>query len=587
MTRLCILLIISLLTLPVFSQSVSINTDGSTADPSAILDVRSTTKGVLVPRMTKAERDAISTPAAGLMVYQTDNTPGLYMYSGTSWSSLTMVTQVWGISGNNGTNPATDFLGTADNNPLRFRLNNKWAGELNHSSGNACLGDSAGIMMSSGFSNTSFGNKSLKKNSTGKQNVSFGYKSLMNNTTGDLNTAVGHNSLQNNMTGFENTALGSGTLSVNNGGYYNTAMGAAALYFNNNNGNTAVGAYSLYANTAHENTAVGMRSLQINSYGFANTAVGAYSLYQNTGGYYCTSVGHSALYTSSTGDYNTALGANALHNNEYGASNTAVGANALYSNNVGYDNTAVGEKSLYNATTSIYNSALGYKAAYYTTTGGSNVAVGFWSLYNNTTGSQNVGIGNEALAYNYTGTYNVAVGSFSGTSTTFNNTVSLGNHGYLNGGNNQSFLGNLSTIWNGGNVGWSTYSDARVKTDIEEDVKGLDFITRLRPVTYHRDIDIQAQLTGNVPVERTENSHDIEQIKFSGFLAQEVAQAAQSSGYEFSGITFPGNDHELYTLRYETFVVPLVKAVQEQQAIIDELKSKLAAVEKYIEEHRK
>jgi hypothetical protein len=64
----------------------------------------------------------------------------------------------------------------------------------------------------------------------------------------------------------------------------------------------------------------------------------------------------------------------------------------------------------------------------------------------------------------------------------------------------------------------------------------------------------------------------VEKIKTSGFLAQEVAQAANEAGYDFSGITIPKNDHELYTLSYEQFVVPLVKAVQEQQHEIDELK---------------
>ena len=68
------------------AQSVSINTDGSTAHASALLDVKSTSKGVLVPRMTKAERNAIAAPATGLMVFQ--NAPdsvGFYYYDGTSW----------------------------------------------------------------------------------------------------------------------------------------------------------------------------------------------------------------------------------------------------------------------------------------------------------------------------------------------------------------------------------------------------------------------------------------------------------------------------------------------------------------------
>jgi hypothetical protein len=65
-----------------FAQ-VSINTDNSAPDPSAMLDVKSTAKGLLAPRMTLAQRNAITTPATGLAIYQTDGIPGLYYNSGT------------------------------------------------------------------------------------------------------------------------------------------------------------------------------------------------------------------------------------------------------------------------------------------------------------------------------------------------------------------------------------------------------------------------------------------------------------------------------------------------------------------------
>ncbi len=59
-----------------------------TPDASAKLDVTSTTQGVLVPRMTAAQRTSIATPATGLLLYQTDGTPGFYFYNGTAWTSL-------------------------------------------------------------------------------------------------------------------------------------------------------------------------------------------------------------------------------------------------------------------------------------------------------------------------------------------------------------------------------------------------------------------------------------------------------------------------------------------------------------------
>jgi hypothetical protein len=77
------------------AQSVAINTDGSTAHASALLDLKSNTQGVLVPRMTAADRLLITSPATGLLVYQTDATAGFYFYNGSAWTSL---------NGTNGTN---------------------------------------------------------------------------------------------------------------------------------------------------------------------------------------------------------------------------------------------------------------------------------------------------------------------------------------------------------------------------------------------------------------------------------------------------------------------------------------------------
>jgi hypothetical protein len=70
-----------------YSQNVGINNDASQPDASAMLDVKSTAKGMLIPRMQMSERDLIASPATGLMIYQTDNTPGFYYYNGSSWIS--------------------------------------------------------------------------------------------------------------------------------------------------------------------------------------------------------------------------------------------------------------------------------------------------------------------------------------------------------------------------------------------------------------------------------------------------------------------------------------------------------------------
>jgi len=72
----------------VYCQGVAINNSGSSADGSAMLDITSTTSGLLIPRMSLAQRNLISNPATGLMVYQTDNNPGFYYYTGSGWNRV-------------------------------------------------------------------------------------------------------------------------------------------------------------------------------------------------------------------------------------------------------------------------------------------------------------------------------------------------------------------------------------------------------------------------------------------------------------------------------------------------------------------
>ncbi|HZV69045.1 MAG TPA: tail fiber domain-containing protein [Saprospiraceae bacterium] len=488
------------------AQGISINADGAPPDASAILDVQSSTKGFLIPRMNMLQRNDISSPAAGLMIYQTDNTPGLYMYDGTGWQILTTSANVWTTSGNGGIDPNTQFIGTTDNNPLRIRLNNQWSGELNAATSNACIGDSSGISITSGMHNTSFGHKSLQGVSFGSDNTVMGYKAAAKTNTFGL-TVVGSEALSNNTSGHSITVIGSFGLHSNTTGFWNTGIGY----------------YVLNANTT----------------GSVNTATGCYALYHNTGGISNSAFGFQAMQYNLTGGANCAMGTTALNYNESGSRNTAIGTSALYK------------------ASQSENTAIGFSAASNTTIGTNNTAIGTLSLDVNETGGNNVAIGHSA---------GNSLGNIF-------NSISIGNHNYLNGADNQAFFGNLGIGWNGGNVTWSTFSDARIKTDIQEDVVGLNFINRLRPVTYHRDIDKQAELTGNTLAKDFPSVRDVEKIKFSGFLAQEVEAAALAAGYDFSGITIPKNDKAVYTLSYESFVVPLVKAVQEQQVMIDELKN--------------
>ncbi len=94
---------------------VSINSDGSDPDGSAILDVKSTSQGLLIPRMTETQRDGISSPATGLIIFQTDNTPDLYIYDGSNWKAAGFSSSVsgWTLNGTDVTTDKNVGIGTA------------------------------------------------------------------------------------------------------------------------------------------------------------------------------------------------------------------------------------------------------------------------------------------------------------------------------------------------------------------------------------------------------------------------------------------------------------------------------------------
>lgn len=105
------------------AQSVGIGT--TTPNANAQLDVVSTTKGLLIPRMTGAQRNAIASPVAGLMVYQTNTVltlptsgPGFYVHSGTDWKLMARAeNNSWTISGNDQFSNVSGFVGIGVSNP--------------------------------------------------------------------------------------------------------------------------------------------------------------------------------------------------------------------------------------------------------------------------------------------------------------------------------------------------------------------------------------------------------------------------------------------------------------------------------------
>lgn len=327
------------------------------------------------------------------------------------------------------------------------------------------------------------------------------------------------------------------------------------------------------------NTAVGKGALNKNSLGVHNTANGYYALYSNTFGQGNTANGTQALYANTIGDYNSASGTGALYYNNEGSYNTANGYYALFSNTSGN-----------------FNNAIGYYSLYLNTTGDHCSAKGLYSLYKNTSGSFNSANGNYALYENTTGNNNTAIGYNAGPSLGYlSNTTALGNGAWPTA-SDQVRLGNFSVVSIGGNTSWSVVSDGRYKQNISNDVSGLDFIMGLRPITYNLNVElltnryekndhvdkdkykINTKVSSEVAASRIKKSSK----RITGFIAQEVEELINGLGFDFSGVEVPENGESLYRLRYAEFVVPIVKAMQEQQEIIENQEYKIEQLEKRI-----
>ncbi len=311
----------------IIAQSVGIGT--TTPNASAALEIKSNTKGLLMPRTSTTSRTGISSPAKGLMLYDT-TTSSFWFHNGTAWAQISAGGSSWLLQGNPGTTPATNFIGTTDNQPLRFRVNNNWAGELSPGLLNTSLGYNAGKAVTTGDNNIALGNNALTANTTGALNTAIGSNALAVSSTSNYNVAVGGFALKANTTGTENTAIGAFSLYTNNTGYQNTATGFYALYSNVDGiSNTAYGDQALNSNTSGSyNIAIGEVALGLSKTGDNNIAIGSSSLYKNSNGYDNTAIGEASLYNNNTGYYNTALGSNSLVTNVGGSNNTALGYNA-------------------------------------------------------------------------------------------------------------------------------------------------------------------------------------------------------------------------------------------------------------------
>jgi trimeric autotransporter adhesin len=252
---------------------------------------------------------------------------------------------------------------------------------------------------------------------------------------------------------------------------------------------------------------------------------------------------------------NTAFGHYAIHSSFQDGLNTGVGSSVLSSFQAGA-NTAVGTNALPSAFRAGYTTAVGYAALT------SGVGMGFYS---------NTAIGSFALDVTSIGASNTAVGYHAGPVVgQIHGTTTIGANTKTSATGEFRF-GNTDVTSIGGEVSWSTLSDGRFKKDIREDVSGLAFVNGLRPVSYAVDKKALRAFLGKAEISADEKARLNElPIRHTGFIAQEVDALVKKSKHVFPGVHMPENEKDPYSIRYDDFVVPLVKAVQELSALNEE-----------------
>lgn len=127
--------------------NIAVNQTGAAADPKAILDISSTEMGLLIPRMSQAQKNAIPAPPDGLVIFQ-HNGPaaeprGFYVMHEGAWTPLLQGRNGWDIWGNrllSRNNPAPDFIGTTDNRSMMFRTNGVHRMQLDYATGYLAVG---------------------------------------------------------------------------------------------------------------------------------------------------------------------------------------------------------------------------------------------------------------------------------------------------------------------------------------------------------------------------------------------------------------------------------------------------------------
>ena len=406
---------------------------------------------------------------------------------------------------------------------------------------NIAIGDNTGFAITTGVRNVLIGALAGDAITDADKNIAIGTDALGGNKLGSRSVAIGEAALQ-----VQNPVDGSGNDTAVD--MYNTAVGhAAGNAVTTGIFNTLIGGLAGDSLTVgQENVSLGYLSLSTDTKGSHSVAIGPYALqtqnFTSATDTFNTALGYAAGNAVSTGVQNTFVGGLAGDGTDDGDSNTAVGYLAL-SGNAGDDNCAFGINALIACT------------------GDANAAFGNNACLNVSSGSNNIGIGRDALR----------TGNPGGVQTTASNKIGLGDS-------------NITSAHI--QVDWTVASDARDKTDFTALDLGLDFVKALAPVTYKwdkrakygdkyaEDYDLNAQTPDGT---HKEDWLDI------GFKAQEVEALEIAAGYNKDNKTTLVSSHtddgKQMGLQYSKFVPILVKAIQEQNALIESLTARITTLE--------
>ena len=304
--------------------------------------------------------------------------------------------------------------------------------------------------------------------------------------------------------------------------------------------NVGIGASALCSNTSgKENNAIGQNALLSNTTGCQSNAIGYYALNSNTTGNNNIALGYASMYSNTTGGDNLSIGGQTLIYNNTGCKNTAVGVQAMFYNSTGNENTAVGVQALH------------------CNTGSDNTAIGHFAHRNKCGGNSNVAIGERAGCDSICSNASVMIGVLA--SAGICNSIAVGYN--ASAGSNAAMIGNSSITVVCSYGTFSTVSDIRDKTCICDLEYGLSFIGELKPKTFNMITD-RNDPVGSISCKR------------HGFIAQEILEIEEDDP-----VIIRADNPDQLGITGEHIIPILVKGMQEQQAIIDNLTARLEALE--------